>query len=102
MSVSATHRRGLIALNVVLLALVAVVTFAPLSSAQPATSRARGEYTMVGGTITGGNINVIYITDSNNDEMVALRWNNGRRQLEPIGFRDLAADAKATNQGGPR
>lgn len=96
------HRRGLIALNVVLLTLVAVVTFAPLTNAQPATNRARGEYSMVGGAITGGNINVVYITDSNNDELVALRWNNGRSQLDPIGFRDLASDAKTDNQGGRR
>lgn len=99
---SDTHRRGLIALNIVLLALVAVVTFAPLSSAQPATNRARGEYTVVGGQIVGGTPSVIYIFDSNNDEMVALRWNNSRSQLEPIGFRDLNEDGMTTNQGGPR
>ena len=102
MSTPANHRRALVALNLTLLTLVAVVTFAPLTSAQVATNRARGEYSMVGGQITGGTPSVIYIIDSNNDEMVALRWNNGRSLLEPIGFRDLTSDVKIQNQGGPR
>ncbi len=99
------RRTTLIALNVTLLTLVAIVTFAPMtsaSSAQVSNTRPRGEYSMVGGQITGGTPSVVYIVDSNNDEMVALRWNNGRSLLEPIGFRDLAADAKVQNQGGPR
>ena len=59
------------------------------------TGRARGVYTMLNGTIQGGNSDAIYIVDSANQEMVVVRWNDGRSALEGIGFRNLNADAQA-------
>jgi len=95
------RRQGLIALNVTLLTLLAIVTLAPLAQGQgqPAT-RVAGAYTMVGGQIVGGSPSVVYIIDANNNEMVAVRWINNR--LDGIGFRDLAADSKLKAQGSPR
>jgi hypothetical protein len=97
------RRQGLIALNVTLLTLLAIVTLAPLAQGQGAAqpgARVTGAYTMVGGQIVGGSPSVVYIVDANNNEMVAVRWINNR--LEGIGYRDLAADSKLKPQGGPR
>lgn len=89
------HTRGLIVLNGALLAVLALVTLAPGSHAQRGATRARGEYTLVSGEIVGGNANAIYILDSANQELVAVRWNDGSKVLDGIGYRDLQADAQA-------
>ena len=88
---------GLIALNAGLLLVLAGVTWAPEALAQKG-QRARGEYTMVSGRLTGGSNNAAYVIDSSNQEMIALVWNNGRKGLEGIGYRDLAADSGAAPQ----
>jgi hypothetical protein len=83
--------RQLIAVNGVLLAL-AVAT---LAGAQVASQRARGEYTMLSGEITTGGPQAIYIVDSANQEIVALRWDQGRQSLGALGYRNIASDAAA-------
>lgn len=88
-------RRGLIALNVVLLMVLAAVTLAPASHAQKGSGRARGEYTMTAGRITGGTSHAIYVSDANNQEVLVLLWNQTAKGLDAIGYRDLNADAKA-------
>jgi hypothetical protein len=94
------NRRGLIALNVALLMVLAAVTLAPSSHAQragapPATGRARGEYTMVSGKITGGSAHAVYVVDGNNQETLALIWNQSTKGLDVIGYRDQHADSAA-------
>lgn len=86
--------RRLVALNAVLLALLGAVTLAPDAGAQAQNqpTRARGEYTMVGGQISGGNSNAVYVVDAANREMITLRWDSSRRQLLGVGYRDLATD----------
>jgi len=86
--------RGLIALNAVLLVALAVVTLSPGARAQQG-GRARGDYTMVGGRVQGGIANAVYIIDSANREMIALQWDEARKELLGVGYRDLAADGKA-------
>lgn len=57
--------------------------------------RARGEYTMISGkTSVGGNA-AVYILDSVNQEMIALRWDTGKRSFTGLGYRNLDADSKA-------
>ncbi len=85
--------RGAVIVNAALLALLAAVSLGPRAEAQRASGRARGDYTMVAGKIMGGNASVVYVLDANNQEMVALRWNESDKSLEGIGYRDLAADA---------
>ncbi len=92
-------RRLLIALNLVLLLLLVAVVWSPVASAQRG-GRARGDYTMVSGRIQGGNTNAIYIVDSNNQDMIALRWNPGTKALDGIGYRDLQEDSRLTTPGG--
>ena len=89
------NHRGLIAVNLALLALLAAVTLAPHAVAQRAGTRARGEYALVGGKIQGGNANAVYVIDGANQEMIALRWNETTKALEGVGYRDLLADGEA-------
>lgn len=86
--------RRLLALNAALLALLVTVSVAPDADAQARAqpSRARGEYTMVGGKISGGNSNAVFVVDAANREMITLRWDSSRRQMLGIGYRDLTTD----------
>jgi hypothetical protein len=86
-------RRGLIILNVALLMLLAAVTLAPSSHAQRGGGRARGEYTMVSGKITGSSSHAVYVVDSSNQDMVIVRWNESSKSLDGIGYRDIKEDA---------
>jgi hypothetical protein len=87
--------KPLIYLNAGLLLALGVITLAPETHAQRAGGRVRGEYTMVSGRIMGGNTNVVYIVDAANQEFVAVRWNNGSKSLDGLGYRNLQADAQA-------
>jgi hypothetical protein len=84
----------LMGVNLSLLALLAIVTFAGPAHGQRAAVRARGDYTMVAGPIQGGNTSAIWIVDAVNQEMVVLRWNDGTKSLDGLGYRDLASDAR--------
>jgi hypothetical protein len=89
-------RRGLLALNAVLLAVLAVFTWGPLAGAQNAApARARGDYTMVAGKTNAGGPSAVYIVDSSNQELVALRWDQGKQQMVGLGYRSLQGDTRA-------
>lgn len=92
--------RGLIALNAALIGVLALVSFQPGATAQPAQTRAPGEYVLIGGEMRGGNASAVWVLDSINQELVAVRWDESRDNLNGIGFRDLDADAHA--KGGQR
>lgn len=99
---SPNPRAGLIALNAVALAALAWVALAPAASAQNqrgggatgGSPRARGEYTMVSGRVLSLTEEVIYVIDASNAELLALRWDNSRKTLSGLGYRDIAADSK--------
>jgi len=57
--------------------------------------RQQGQYTMVAGKQQGSAAAVVYVLDSKNKEMVAVRWNAGQSKLDGVGFRNLASDADA-------
>lgn len=59
--------------------------------------RVGGQYTCVGGKTIGGYTNMIYVLDSANSELVSLKWNDGSKQLEGHGYRDLVADVSQEN-----
>ncbi len=97
-AVARSPRRNLIALNAALLLTLGAVTLAPHATAQSRgseTARPRGEYTVVGGAVSGANANAIYVLDSANREMVGLLWDESRRQILGLGYRDLALDLTA-------
>lgn len=95
--------RRLIGLNVALLMVLGVFTILTSvdAGAQPgagpgaaATSRPRGDYTVVSGRYQGGTSNAVYILDAANQELMALSWDRSRNELEVIGHRKLADDAQ--------
>ena len=81
---------ALIALNAVLLVVLATVTFAPSASAQ---MRARGAYTMVTGGANNVQSSVVYIIDTVNQEMTVMTYDSSTRSLRGLAYRNLAADA---------
>ncbi|MCC7388056.1 MAG: hypothetical protein IT431_04725 [Phycisphaerales bacterium] len=95
-----TRRRWLLATNLLLAASIGVAVWAvPANGNQPA-ARARGQYSMVAGELrSGGEASAIYITDSINEELIALRWNDSRSQLDGLDYRSLQMDAA---RGGER
>ncbi len=89
---------GLLALNVVLLVGLGLVSFAPFAGAQGGvgqSSRALGEYLVVGGATIGGVSSTIYVLDTANRELIALGWNNSTKSLEGVGYRDLSQDSSS-------
>lgn len=92
-------RRILIGLNVVLIGILAVVTLQPRAGASAEPNRPRGQYVMVSGRIQGPTDNAVYIFDTINQELVAVRWDSSRKQLSGIGYRHVAADAAAGARG---
>lgn len=99
MRMLAKGNRRLLALNLALLAALLVSMYIPGAVAQnantPAGARNRGEYTMISGRTNSGGADAIYVLDSANQELVALRWDGARQSLVGIGYRNLSADAKS-------
>jgi len=91
----ASRYRGLIALNLLAIALLCVVTFSQDATAQPSRSRVAGEYTMVSGKVQGRTEDAIYIIDTRNREMVAILYDRSQRRLVPIGagYRNFIVDS---------
>lgn len=90
--------RGLVVLNLVLLAGLGVVSLAPSAGAQNninQSTRARGEYSIVGGATIGGVSSVIYVLDTANRELIALNWNDSNKSLEGVGYRDMSRDSSS-------
>jgi hypothetical protein len=92
---STKRRRSVITVAAAGLAGV-LIGAAGLAVAQPANApRAQGQYTMVGARSQGTAAKAIYIIDSQNREMIAVRWNQGQNRLDGLGYRNLAVDADA-------
>ena len=88
--------RTLAAINgALILSLGLLMLSAPATAQQGGPVRARGEYTMVAGKTVSGSNSAVYILDAANREMVAVRWDQGRKSLSGIGYRNLDADSKA-------
>jgi hypothetical protein len=89
-------KRGSLVAPLVLIAVlggvIGVQRLSPLAAAQ-ATNRARGEYTVVSGRQSSGGPHILYVVDSSNNEMIALRWDQSRQMLAGTGYRNLAADS---------
>ena len=86
----------LLALNGLLLAVLAFVALAPPVEAQ---SRPRGEYTMVAGRANGAPSGVVYIVNSSTQELIAITWDPNQKQIQGIGYRSLVRDGNALMQG---
>ncbi len=80
---------ALIAVNAVLLGLLAVVTLAPTAEAQ---GRTRGRYMMVSGGANNLQSSAVYVIDTVNQEMMILTYDAAARDLKGLAYRNLAAD----------
>lgn len=79
---------------VVLNAALAAAVLGTLVMGQPVpTARPRGEYTMVSGKSISGGKDVIYVLDATSREVIALRWDNSRKSLVGVGYRNLDNDS---------
>lgn len=93
--------RALIALNAGLLLALAAVTLGPAAQGQRAgEQRSRGQYTMVGGQVQGTTARGVYIVDARNRELVGVVWDQSRKALSTMGYRDIDADARRAERGG--
>lgn len=96
--------RNLVALNLALVGGVAALWLTNPVHAQPevntpALGRGRGEYLMIGSTVPGSNASLIQILDVSNQELITLKWDQGRRAYVVSGYRSLGGDR---NQKGER
>ncbi len=102
-NVSASRRAGsmraLLALNGVLLALLAAVTLSPAVNAQ---GRSRGAYAMVAGGANNTQSSAVYIVDAINQELAVVTYDGTTRALTGLNYRSLAADAADVGSSRPR
>lgn len=56
-------------------------------------SRARGQYLLLAGRVNGSSTAGVYIIDSVNREIAAVRWDRSAKRLVPLGFRDIGVDS---------
>lgn len=89
------HRAKIVApiLAIAALAGVLLVQHGPRATAQAPANRARGDYTLIAGRLASGGPHVLYVIDSSNNEMVSLKWDQGRQVMAAFGYRSLSADA---------
>lgn len=87
---AAANRRGLIVLNVVLLIVLAGVTFG--GRAADAQARVPGQYAMVAGGVNGAQSSAVYVADVRNRLLIGVTFDTNTRQLAPIGTANLGRD----------
>ena len=83
-----THK-VLVATNAALLGGLALATAGvqqPAAHAEVQPDRARGNYTMISAAAQGQPGDALYIVDNANQDMVVMRWNSSRNQLEGVGY----------------
>jgi len=84
---------GLVAINALLAGVALAGVLVGRAGAQPGTARLPGRYTVIPGKVSGISGSVLYVIDSANQEMIALRYQRAQSRLEPFAFRSIAADA---------
>ena len=85
-----TSRSGLIALNVLLLAIFAAISFVPETIAQTPRS---GHYISVPANANGITSGVVYIMDTDKQELVAVTWDHNNNRITVLGYRNIESDA---------
>lgn len=80
---------ALIGLNAILLLMLAFVVMSPTAGGQATPARARGTYTMVAGKMLGTPEAAVYIIDATNQELIAAKWDRGRKALRFLGYSQI-------------
>ena len=91
-SSTTASRNGLIALNVLLLAIFAAVSFVGETIAQTPKS---GHYISAPAQSNGLSSGVVYIMDTDNQELVAVAWDHNKNRIATLGYRNIEQDAIA-------
>jgi len=82
---------GLLVLNVALLAALGLLSLTPPPAQAQFGGRA-GDYLMVSGSTPARTEDTVYITDMNNGLMMAVQYDQNRKLIQPVAFRNLGAD----------
>ena len=90
---------GLIAVNIVMLALLAMVTWAPTSSADSNGSAPTGDYIMVGGRVTGLTSNGVYVLDQRSGFLIGFKFDLGSKKVKALSVRNVNQDAAEAGPG---
>ena len=88
---------GLIVVNVVLLAVLGVLSFTPQTV--QAQNRRAGDYVMVAGSVAGQAGSVVYVTDLNNQAMITVIYDQNTKSMKAIAGRDITADLSMKGGG---
>ncbi len=89
--------KGLLLLNAGLVGALGALLWMGEAGAQGAATRAEGRYVLLSGEASGLSTPVVYVLDTANQEVIALRWDERTDRAEILGFRDLRADAANQN-----
>lgn len=83
---------GLVAINLVLLALLVLTVTAPRSVGSGDAAHLGGDYLMVGGQVQGSTTHALYVLDQRRGMLLAMTYDRTSKKMKPIGARSLAAD----------
>ena len=92
--IKSTSRNGVLALNVLLVAILTVIVLVPTSEAQN-TSIAQNSYLAIPTVASGMSTGAVYIVSTSQQEMVAVAWNQNRNKIVTLGYRNIAVDAQS-------
>ena len=91
-----TSRNGVIALNIVLVAILSAVALVPTTEA---TFTAQQRYIALPSTASGVTTGIVYIMNTSERELVAISWDHNKNRVVTLGYRNLLTDAQsALNQ----
>ena len=94
-----TSRNGVLALNVLLVAILTVIVLVPPSDAQSTNPRAIPadccRYVAIPAVASGINTGAVYILDTSQQEMAAVAWNQNRNKIMTLGYRNVGIDAQS-------
>jgi hypothetical protein len=88
---SQQSRNSVIALNVLLLAILAAVSLVPSSSGQ--LDSTVNQYVPIPSVANGIPTGAIYIMETTRQELVAIAWNRDQNRVRILGYRNLRIDA---------
>ena len=80
---------ALIALNAILLLILATIIFSPVVEAQSVT---RHRFLAVSGRVNGVSSGVVFVLDSTSQELIAMTWDHNASALIQIGYRGVGSD----------
>ncbi len=91
--------RALLAVNLVLLALLVVVTLGGSWAGANDDVRPRGDFTMVAGPAQGTDSSIVYLVDVVNDELTAVTYNTSTKRIDGVAYRNLRRDVNTAVRG---